>query len=296
MTKKDGGNNSWFDHLKTPYRLVIKNNNTFEVIGSYKLNLLNVYIAACTIFLLSAVIIISVLIFTPLKESIPGYGEVESNKEYIRLRNKVNQLQDQLSAQQTYTESIRRILVGDLEYTSRHTDTEQALPDTFDPVKRIPEDDVLRREVKLNERTDIAHATTGKITEGSRSPPIEQLYFIPPVRGVISAGFAPDKKHFGADVLAPKNTPVKATLDGYVIASDWTLETGNTLAVQHSNDLVSFYKHNSSLLKEEGDLVQAGEAIAIIGNTGTMSDGPHLHFELWKNGQAVNPENYINFE
>ena len=296
MEAKDEGRSGWKDRLRTTYRLVIMDDETFEEVSSYRLSLLNVYIAACTLFLFTALIVASIFIFTPLKQMIPGYGEVESNREYIRLRNKVNNLQSELSAQKTYTESIRRILMGDLEYTTDHTQESEMHPDTMEPVQRIPEDEKLRREVNLDEKLDIAHANLKKAPDNGKQIPMDQMYFIPPVRGVVSAGFAPDKKHFGVDVLAPKNTPVKATLDGYVIASDWTLETGNTIAVQHGNELVSFYKHNSSLLKEEGDVVKAGEAIAIIGNTGTMSDGPHLHFELWKSGQPVNPEMYVNLD
>ena len=104
-----------------------------------------------------------------------------------------------------------------------------------------------------------------------------------------------DKKHFGVDVLAPKNTPVKAVLDGIVVSSDWSMETGHSLCVQHPNNILSFYKHNSKLLKSTGDVVKSGEAIAIIGNSGTLTDGPHLHFELWYKGKSVNPTEYILF-
>ena len=126
--------------------------------------------------------------------------------------------------------------------------------------------------------------------------PLEQIYFIPPIAGVVSAGYQPDIQHLGTDILAPKNTPVKAALDGYIFLADWTLETGHTIGVQHHNNIISFYKHNSALLKKVGDYVSAGEALAIIGNTGTLSSGPHLHFELWHNGKPVNPALFINFD
>jgi murein DD-endopeptidase MepM/ murein hydrolase activator NlpD len=122
-----------------------------------------------------------------------------------------------------------------------------------------------------------------------------QYYLLTPLLGPISAQFDPNKKHFGVDILGAKNAAIKAVMDGYVISSDWTLESGNTIAIQHANNIVSFYKHNSSLLKKAGSFVQAGEAIAIIGNSGTLSDGPHLHFELWYNGHPVNPTEFINF-
>jgi murein DD-endopeptidase MepM/ murein hydrolase activator NlpD len=116
------------------------------------------------------------------------------------------------------------------------------------------------------------------------------------VTGSISLEFDLEKKHFGVDINAPANTPIKAVLSGYIIFSGWTLETGNTIGIQHDQNLISFYKHNSSLLQEDGAFVQAGEAVAIIGNTGTLSTGPHLHFELWLAGKPVNPTNYINFQ
>jgi len=135
-----------------------------------------------------------------------------------------------------------------------------------------------------------------KNPEAVNDIPLEQLFFIPPITGRMSEGFMPDKKHYGVDILAPKNTPIKAVMDGYVITSDWTLETGNTIGIQHANGIVTFYKHNSALLKKTGSLVKAGEAVAIIGNTGTLSDGPHLHFELWHKGKPINPIDFINFE
>ena len=120
-------------------------------------------------------------------------------------------------------------------------------------------------------------------------------YLMPPISGVISSGFDAATEHFGVDILAPHDTPVKAIWDGHVITADWTLETGYTIGIQHSNDMVSFYKHNATLLKRNGAFVRAGEAIAIIGNTGKLSSGPHLHFELWLQGKPVDPTNYIDF-
>ena len=118
---------------------------------------------------------------------------------------------------------------------------------------------------------------------------------IVPVSGVISSEFQPNIRHYGIDILAPKNTPVKAMMDGFVFSSGWDLETGYTLGIQHKGNILSFYKHNSILLKEKGTFVRAGEAVAIIGNTGTLSSGPHLHFELWHSGKPVNPKDFINF-
>ena len=128
-----------------------------------------------------------------------------------------------------------------------------------------------------------------------RNDRLESMYLIAPLSGSISKSFSFSEKHYGTDLIAPKNTPVKAVADGFVISSDWTLETGNTIAIQHANNVVSFYKHNAILLKKVGDKVKSGEAIAIIGNTGEQTSGPHLHFELWKDGKSVNSQEYIRF-
>ena len=125
--------------------------------------------------------------------------------------------------------------------------------------------------------------------------PADYRYLMPPISGVISSPFEPEEDHLGVDVLAPHDTPVKAIWDGHVIMADWTLETGYTIGIQHSEDMVSFYKHNASLLKKNGAFVRAGEAVAIIGNTGKLTSGPHLHFELWLQGKPVDPTHYIDF-
>ena len=150
----------------------------------------------------------------------------------------------------------------------------------------------MREEIELLEQKEKNQVPENAVNDA----PLEQLFFVPPITGRMSEGFMADKKHYGVDILAPKNTPVKAVMDGYVITSDWTLETGNTIGIQHANNIVTFYKHNSALLKKTGSFVKAGEAVAIIGNTGTLSDGPHLHFELWHKGKPINPIDFINFE
>ena len=167
-----------------------------------------------------------------------------------------------------------------------------SLPPTKED-KIAPEEKDLRTKMENQDILTILSEDLNDVKGNNR--PLAQLYFIPPVSGEISAGFMIDENHYGVDVLAPKNTPVKAVMDGYVISSDWTLETGNTIGIQHDNKMISFYKHNSQLLKSTGDQVRAGEAVAIIGNSGTLSDGPHLHFELWYDGKPLNPEDYIKF-
>jgi murein DD-endopeptidase MepM/ murein hydrolase activator NlpD len=161
-------------------------------------------------------------------------------------------------------------------------------------VSQAEVDERLRQEVE-DEAQPASNPKARAVSYRSAEKPIEQLFFAPPLKGEVSAHFDRKKNHYGIDILAPKNTPIKATMDGYVIVSDWTLETGNTIGIQHENGILSFYKHNSTLLKKTGSYVRAGEAIAIIGNTGALTSGPHLHFELWHKGKPLDPADYVNF-
>ena len=138
--------------------------------------------------------------------------------------------------------------------------------------------------------------TKGSSTGTSSSAlPLSHLYFHSPLSGEVSAQFDLSKKHFGIDVVAQKDTPIKSILDGVVISADWSEQNGNTVSIQHNNNLISIFKHNSTILKKVGERVKAGEALAIIGDTGEHSSGPHVHFELWSDGKAINPLDYISF-
>ena len=286
---------SWLERMKHTYRLVIMNNETFEEIGSYQLSLLNVYIFLSTLMVVVAFLVISLIVFTPLKRYIPGYGNANAQPEFIRLNQEVDSLKELIEAQEVYNSSIRKMLTGEGETLPEEPEMKYNPGDSLLEVERIEEDELLRQEVEMDEIRSISQTQEFTPQRGTPEVPLEQLYFTPPLSGEISAGFMLEKKHFGVDILAPRNTPIKAVMDGWVIASDWTLETGNTIGIQHDNNLISFYKHNSALLKEIGSYVKAGEAVAIIGNSGTLSDGPHLHFELWHKGVPVDPAQYINF-
>lgn len=286
------------ENLQHTYRFIIMNNETFEEVGSYRLTLLNVYIAASTVLVIVALIVVSAIAFTPLRRYVPGYGEGGGERRKVeQLYREVEQLEQQLLAHEAYSNNIKRILVGDVETEKDVQQEELQRPpakDSLKVVERSEEEEQLRQEMELREIG--ASARRARTTNFSpRDVPLEQMFFSPPVTGEISAGFMPDKKHYGVDILAPKNRAIKAAMDGYIFFADWTLETGNTIGIQHTNNLITFYKHNSALLKKSGSFVKAGEAVAIIGNTGTLTDGPHLHFELWHKGKPLDPAEYINF-
>lgn len=288
----------WLGKLRNTYRLVVMNDETFQEVGSYKLSLLNVYIFLSTVGVLLALAVGALIFFTPLKRYVPGYGSTSNDREMIRLNKQVEEMEKELSAFRTYTDNVRRMLSGDVQTEkdvpkakpSNATDSLAANPPEIPAV-----DEDLRREVALNE---LGRAAQEPRTSNfsPRDVPLEQMFFSPPIKGKISAGFDADKKHYGTDVVAPQNTAIKSAMDGYVFFSDWTLETGNTIGIQHANNVITFYKHNSALLKKNGAFVKAGEAIAIIGNTGTKTSGPHLHFELWHKGRPVNAVDYVKLE
>lgn len=295
---------SLMEKLRDKYRLVVMNDETFEEVTSLKLSPLTVYVFFSSLVVGTAIFVTLLIVYTPLKRYIPGYGDYNRDQEIAELTSKVSNLESEIEAHRRYNENFRKILVGDLADMSKEVAEQQVIPsnpnDSLpDDVDRIPEDDQLRAAVakgtfSSDPAVNGANAPAQTLP-GSRDLPLEQMSFMPPVAGETTSPFDLSKKHFGIDIAAPKNTAIKAAADGVVISSGYTVETGYSIAIQHPNNVVTMYKHNSVLLKPAGEAVKAGEAIAIIGNTGVESSGPHLHFELWYRGRAVDPSDYINF-
>lgn len=273
----------------TIYRLVLRKDETLEEIGSYRLTLLNLYILLSSIVLVAMGLMAVVIFFTPLKRLVPGYGTPSSHPDYIRLSKRLTTLESELEDYKLYYEYFNKLI---------------SHPDSIDPPDMTYTSKVVADPIE-EDHEGHNHGGTSTLNAPEIPPdkPAGQAflnvadyrYLMPPISGVVSNGFDPKTDHLGVDVLAPHDTPVKAIWDGHVITADWTLETGYTIGIQHSNDMVSFYKHNASLLKRSGAFVRAGEAVAIIGNTGKLTSGPHLHFELWLQGKPVDPTHYIDF-
>lgn len=299
--KADDGR-SLMEKLRDKYRLVIQNDETFEEVASLKLSPLSVYVAISSLIVGTAILVTLLIIWTPLKRYIPGYGDFTRDSEVAELTAKVKNLEDEIQATRNYADNIRNIINGDYSKMTKDYALKQGPPEDSafalpTSVERIPEDDELRSDVAKGSVTSPSPvAGAAAETFVARDKPLEQLYFVPPVSGEITARFDQAKDHFGVDVAAPKNTAVKAAADGMVISAGFSVETGYSIAVQHPNNVVTMYKHNSVLLKKQGSAVKAGEAIAIVGNTGEQSTGPHLHFELWYKGRPVDASNYINFK
>lgn len=244
------------------------------------------------------------VIFTPIKKYIPGYGDVRSQREYLELDRQIQNLEKTITARDTYIESIQRILEGKPQTRSDVTKNVQIKQVKPESEPKVKEDSLLRAEFESLLAREIP--AKGKATERKSSPMPRTfgpevsevntpLNLVAPIRGPMGAKYNPETGHLGVDIMAAQNTPIKAMLDGTVIQADWSIENGHTIALQHNNNLVSIYKHNSALLKKTGSRVKSGEAIAIIGNTGTLTNGPHLHFELWFKGKPVNPSDYLRF-
>ena len=316
------------NNLQDKYRLVVMNDDTFEEVMSYRLTRLNGYLAIGAVLLGAFMIGWLLLAFTPLRRTLPG--DYINPREVMALQNQIDTLESRIHEQRTIIVSRERWLSGDYDSGSgEYVEAEQA---DIQPVEPIAEDLALRRkygnvsaqeevvpikEEEENEEEEVI--ATGKITDDLEEEALEEIervnvkppkpilvatnhngmakkYIAPPIAsGRVTAEFDAEKKHYGTDITAPRNSPVMSILSGTIISADETIDTGNVIAIQHEHNLVSFYKHNSVLLKKVGSFVSKGEAIAIIGNTGEMSDGPHLHFELWQNGKPVDPRDFIDF-
>lgn len=276
--------------MKNRYRLVILNEDTLEERASFKLRPMNVFVT--TILSVVTLITLTVLLiaFTPLREFIPGYSDLEMKRKVFELSVKADSMQTALNYRDAYLENLRHIINGnDITSLNDEKPSDQSKKyDTVRVLKRSVADSLLRKEFESESNYNLQVNVTP-------SSGISSYFFFPPIKGIITNKFNAVKKHFGIDLAGNPNEAIKATLDGTVILSNFTSETGWVIALQHSNNLVSFYKHNSALLKKTGDFVKAGEAIAIIGSSGELSTGPHLHFELWYNGLAIDPLKYISF-
>lgn len=291
MAKKDEKRGQIKNKLLHKYRLVVLNEDTFEERLSFKLNRLNVFVLG-TLFatlLISGTILL--IAFTPLKEYIPGYSSTELRIKATDLAFKVDSLEFKLAANEAYFGEIQKVLKGEIDTREIDRDSlfsEFKLDDDTSAVDLQPnkQDSLLREKVALEDKYNLFQAASSRL----------DFVLFPPLQGEVSQAYNAQEKHFAIDLTAPAQTPVKSVADGTVIFSEWTAETGYVIIVEHSYGLLSVYKHNSSLSKQQGDLVKAGEVIAVIGNTGELTTGPHLHFELWSEGHPVNPSDYIDFK
>lgn len=286
---KDKKKNSFWNRWRFKYRFVILNSENFEERLSFNISRLNVFLLSCiTITLLMGGTAL-VIAFSPLREYIPGYTSTNIRRQMVTLNQLSDSLNTELIYRERYLQNIKNIIEGRDIDTNTSSNWQRISTQEDITVERTPEDSLLREHVEAEEKFNFFGTTS------MDNQSVEKLLFFVPVQGLVTQSFNIEEEHYGVDVVTKENELIKSTLNGVVVFSSWTSETGHVIAVQHENNLLSVYKHNSVLLKSQGERVEAGEAVAIIGNSGKWSSGPHLHFEIWYNNNPVDPEQYILF-
>jgi len=265
MDKKNKLKKKWL----TKYRFVIMNDNTFEENFSFKLSRMNIFVLFSSISVLLIIITVTLISFTPLKEYIPGYSNTEDRQKLYNLSTKADSLDNMIYVFSGYIDSLLLVFSG------------------TDNINKIDYENIKKYSEKNTETKNMSISSSISI--------YESLFYYKPVEGVLVNKFSPAMNHLGIDIATENESPVMAVRDGTIILARWNYEFGNILVMQHENNIISVYKHNYLLLKKEGDKVKGGEVIALSGNTGENSTGPHLHFELWINGNPVNTKLFLNY-
>jgi murein DD-endopeptidase MepM/ murein hydrolase activator NlpD len=275
-------------NIRDKYRLIIYNDTTYQSMLTIKLTPLKVFTFVSLFSAFMVFLVIFLVASTPLKEYIPGYPKAEYREMLLKNMLLVDSLKQELSVRDHFFQDIRSIASGEIpkEEGQKNDVPEKPSKTAFKPYNHdsVFQDKILEEKLNLTSRE-------------SRDLPAspEKIHFYLPVKGLVTGKFDAKKGHYGTDLVAPPDSRISAVLGGTVLFAGWTMETGNVIYLQHGSNMTSAYKHNAELLKKTGDTVKAGEAIAIIGNSGELSTGPHLHFELWYNGKPVDPEKYIVF-
>lgn len=278
--------------LKSKYRLLLINDRTFEERFSIRLSRLNVLLLAIAAFTLHGLMVAAIIVLTPLKRYIPGYSDQETKINAYRSTLLADSLDQRLEEQALYIANLQRVLRGEVAAdTSFRLRSVKQVPNAED-LRPGLKDSLLRLKVKEEEAYVLSEASG----QAGERRALAGVFFFPPLRGIVTSTFDRAQGHFGIDVVTKADEAVKACLDGTVTLASWTSDGGHVLHLQHRGDLVSVYKHNSVLLKKVGDKVKAGEAVAIVGDSGELSTGPHLHFELWLDGEAIDPQAYMVFK
>lgn len=277
--------------LTGKYLLIIRDEENFAEKGTFSFNI--VRIVLFTIILFTILSAVSFLLATTLLEKWfdPRLANRKINRSLVEMESQVDSLVRANEIKENYINNIRAIMSGQVEIDAiegqesgnAELDLKEVDLQTISPV-----DSSFRQEFEEVDYDLLSF-------KSSIRNELQEIFFLPPIEGVVSSRYNVKEQHFGVDIVAKKDEPVKAIADGTVILSSWTQDSGYILAIQHENNIISFYKHNSALLQEVGEVVKAGDLIAIIGNTGELTDGPHLHLELWYNGNPVNPEEFIPF-
>lgn len=288
MAKEEKKRRQFLQKLLNPYLVMIIDEETFEEQTQIRFSRLKMIFVGLLMIGVLGTLIFSTIAFTPLKEYIPGYDSSELRKKAVQNLFLTDSLITLYNQNIQYLNSVRKVLSEDISFEESQLSVEQlenqnlAVPSFTEP---ILEDSLLRAFVSQQDKYNPLISDKVEINS----------YLFPPALGPISQPFDLKESHFAVDIVVKENTPIKAIADGTVIFSEWTAETGYVIILEHSSGILSVYKHNASLTKKQGDSVLSGEVIATAGNTGELSTGFHLHFELWMDGYPMNPENFFNF-
>jgi murein DD-endopeptidase MepM/ murein hydrolase activator NlpD len=280
------------ERLTTKYQLVIRNEENLAEKSTLGFTYAKIMVLSIALFLIlfAGSLFLSKTLLAKWFD--PKHAQMEANKKLFELALKVDSLAIEVHQKDLFIQNFQRVLSGDT--SSGFSDPAQTLHVDDKPVKAVgnmnlaASDSLFRKEFENNEFSLVSLAS-GKYRE------LQEIFFFTPITGFISDKYDVKKGHYGVDIVAKSNEPVKCLADGMVIMASWTQDSGYVIAVQHRGNLVSVYKHNAGLLKKVGSFVNAGEIISIVGNSGEMTDGPHLHFEMWYNGNPLNPEDFVTF-
>ena len=272
--------------LLNKYRLVVLNEATYEERLSYKLSRLNIFLFFSLLAILIIISTICLIAFTSVKEYIPGYDSTVLRTNAVKNIETLDSLTLVIEKNQDFINSIGSVILGETTKSEAQKEIKVRIDISDIEFKVNQEDSLLRKVVEKEDRFNVLESATSKV----------KYVLISPIFGQVTSRFDYGIKHFGTDIAVPINSPVKSIAKGTVVLAEWTVQTGYVIVIEHAYGLTSVYKHNDSGLISQGDLVESGQVIALSGNTGELTTGPHLHFELWREGIPVNPENYVSFE
>ena len=286
--QKNTNKKSFWHRIRFKYKLSFFNEGTLEEVWSFRLSQLSAFAMLALFALLLIAVTSFIIIKTPIRNYLPGYLDVEVRKEIMQNALRADSLERMIQIHKLYLDNVAGILSGTMPVDSiREIDSLARVKSDFE-IPRSKEEAKYVKEFEEAEKYNLSVLDPNPV-------PTDGVFFYKPVNGVVSSHYETDIRHYGVDLVAAPKESVLATLDGTVTYAGFDPNFGNVIQVQHKNGFLSIYKHNDLLLKEVGDRVVAGEAIALVGNTGKLSTGPHLHFELWYKGNPVNPEEYIAF-
>ncbi len=293
MATEEKVKKSLVEKLKSKYRIAIFNEQTYEEVFGMRLSRLNVFTTVGLAMFILIVSVIFLIAFTGLKEYIPGYPSAHQRRLIIQNAERVDSLIVEINRRDKFFKDIRSIISGQVPEgaLSAEDSIQQDISQSNINFKKSAQDSIFRDQVEKEEKFSLS-----VFEEKSQKFELENSFLFTPIKGVISNKYGATEGHYGIDIVSEPGAHVSSVLEGTVTFTGWTVETGYVIQIQHSNNLISVYKHNELLLKKMGDHVTTGEAIARVGNSGELTTGPHLHFELWYNGVALDAEEYISFK